>query len=153
MGKVCLVSGGTSGVGKAIAFGLAERGAELVILGKNTARGEAAAGEIIGKTGNSKITFLPVDLSAQDSIRSFAADFCDRYNRLDVLVNAAGILTLKRHLSPDGFEMTFAVDFLSHFLLTGLLLDLLRKSTTARIVTVAGSPKLWNMAESMTGLR
>lgn len=135
-GKICLVTGATSGIGKATALGLVRQGATVVIVGRNQARGEAARQEIQAARGNLAVDLLLADLSSQASVRQLAATFMERYDRLDVLVNNAGVFLLKRHLTGDGLEMTFAVNHLAPFLLIHLLLDCLKASAPARIVNV-----------------
>lgn len=141
-GRVCLISGATSGVGKAIAEGRACRNATLVLLSRDRQWGGKAARRISAKAPNARADVMEVDLSSQRSIRSFVADFTKRYERLHVLVNAAGELMFERRLTEDGIEMTVAVDYLGHFLLTNLLLPLLLRSAPSRVLTVAGNPRL-----------
>jgi NAD(P)-dependent dehydrogenase (short-subunit alcohol dehydrogenase family) len=135
-GKTCLVTGATSGIGKATALGLARQGATVVIVGRSQARGEAARQEIQAASGNSSVDLLLADLSSQESVRQLAATFMERYAHLRILVNNAGVFLLKRHLTGDGLEMTFAVNHLAPFLLIHLLLDRLKASAPARIVNV-----------------
>jgi NAD(P)-dependent dehydrogenase (short-subunit alcohol dehydrogenase family) len=138
--KTCLVTGGNSGVGKAIALGLAELGANVVILCRDRTRGSIAADEIRSKSGNSKVHLALADLSAMSSIREFAENFKKNYSGLHVLSNNAAVITMKREETVDGIEKTFGVTYLGHFLLTNLLLDMLKASAPARIITVNGSP-------------
>ena len=139
-GRVCLVTGGSSGVGKATALGLARLGASVVLVSRDPARGEQAREEIQSRTGNPRVDFLPCDLALQSDIRRLAREVGQRYGALHVLVNCAGTLALRRELTEEGVERTLALDYLDHFLLTTLLLDLLQKSAPARVLTVAGSP-------------
>lgn len=139
--KTCLVTGGTSGVGKAISLGIAKAGHRVVIVARNELKGENAVREIIKKSSNIDVNFLSADLSIQSSIRELSEEFKSKYGRLDVLVNCAGILKLKKEVTEDGIDSMLAVDYLSHFLLTNLLIDLLVKSTPSRVVTVVGSPR------------
>jgi len=136
-GKVILITGGTSGIGKATALGLARRGATLILAGRNLQRCQEAVDEIKRATGNSSIEYLPGDLSSQKEVRCLAKDFRERQSRLDVLINNAGGLFMRPLLSADGIEMTFALNHLSCFLLTNLLLDLLKASPGSRIVNVS----------------
>ncbi len=140
--KICLISGGNSGVGKAMATGLARSGATVIILCRNKEKAEQTTDEIIYKTKNGNIDYMLADLSVQNSIRQLAETFKSKYADLHVLSNNAGILSMKRKLTADGIESTFAVDYLSHFLLTNLLLDLLKSSRPSRIITVAGGPSI-----------
>ncbi|HLO03458.1 MAG TPA: SDR family oxidoreductase [Symbiobacteriaceae bacterium] len=128
-GKVSLVTGATSGIGKATAEGLARLGATVVLVARDRTKGEATKAEIIAKTGNTNVDLLLADLSSQASIRQLAAAFKARYDRLDILINNAGGVFPKRSLTVDGHEYTFAFNHLAYFLLTDLLLDLLKAST------------------------
>jgi NAD(P)-dependent dehydrogenase (short-subunit alcohol dehydrogenase family) len=130
LGKVCLVTGATSGLGKAAAAALARKGATVVIIGRNPAKTAAAALEV----GASD--FLVGDLAALADVRALAAEFRRRYDRLHVLINCAGVIYGKRRVSKDGLEEGLAVNHLAHFLLTNLLLDVLKASAPARVVTV-----------------
>jgi len=134
--KLCLVTGGTAGIGLSTAKMLAERGAELILLGRNEQRGRAAVADMKRATGNTP-EFVPLDLSDQSAIRAFAARFNETHPRLDVLVNNAGGMFGQRQLSVDGIEMTFALNHLAYFLLTNLLMPALRAAERARIVNVA----------------
>ena len=138
-GKVCLVTGANSGIGKPTAMALAEMGATVVLVCRNRDTGEEALREIHQRTGNRSSELLIADLSSQAAIRSLAAQFKEKHDRLDVLVNNAGVVMRKRVLTADGIETTFAVNHLAYFLLTNLLLDVLRKSAPARIVNVASA--------------
>ncbi len=135
--KICMVTGANSGIGFAAARGLAERGAAVVMVCRNRERGEAARKEIVRQTGNERIELLLCDLSSLKSVRDVSEAFRSRGDRLDVLVNNAGGLFDRPQTSADGFEMTFAVNYLAPFLLTHLLLDKLRASDNGRIVNVA----------------
>jgi NAD(P)-dependent dehydrogenase (short-subunit alcohol dehydrogenase family) len=136
-GKICLVTGANSGLGKATALGLARMGAHVVMICRNQARGQQAQQEIKQRTGNADVDLLLADLSSQQSIRQLAGDFTQRYGRLHVLVNNVGSVFLRRRLSVDGIEMTFALNHLASFLLTNLLLDTLKASAPARIINVS----------------
>ncbi len=138
-GKVCLLTGATSGIGKATALGLAQMGATVVMVSRDRARGEAAQAEIKTKSGNAAVDLLLADLSAQQSIRQLVENFQQRYTQLHVLINNAGLFMLRRRTTVDGLEMTFAVDYLAPFLLTNLLLDMLKASAPARIVNVSSN--------------
>ena len=136
-GKICLVTGGTAGIGAATARGLAQREATVVIIGRNEQLGVARVRQLKEETGNSAVELMLADLSSQQEIRRLAREFTERYSRLDVLVNNAGALFMSRRQSVDGIEMTFALNHLSYFLLTNLLLDMLEACAPARIVNVA----------------
>jgi NAD(P)-dependent dehydrogenase (short-subunit alcohol dehydrogenase family) len=136
-GKVCLVTGATSGIGLVTARELARRGARVIIVGRSPERATRALGEIKAETGAKSVESLVADLSSLADLRRLAAQVCERCPELHVLVNNAGGIFLKRVESVDGFEMTFALNHLSYFLLTNLLLPRLKKSAPARIVSVA----------------
>lgn len=136
-GKVCLVTGATSGIGAATALSLARKGATVVGVGRDEKRCAEAAARIINSTGNQAVEFLRADLSVQEEVRALAREFKARYRRLDVLVNNAGARFSSRTLTRDGFEMTFALNHFSPFLLTGLLLEVLKETGDARVVNVA----------------
>lgn len=136
-GKVCIVTGATSGVGEAAAVELARMGAVVVLISRNPEKCARVTAAIRDKTGNSSVDFIPADLSSQVEVRQAAAAFRQRYSRLDVLVNNAGSVFMQRELSLDGIEKTFALNHLSYFLLTNLLLDLLQTSRPARVVNVS----------------
>jgi NAD(P)-dependent dehydrogenase (short-subunit alcohol dehydrogenase family) len=136
-GKTVLITGGTSGIGKATAIGLAELGARVAITGRDPERAEAAAVEIRGATGNPAVDGFGADLSSQAEVRRLAAEILDANSRLDVLVNNVGGFWATRHVTSDGLERTFALNHLAPFLLTELLLDRLKASAPARVVTVS----------------
>ena len=138
-GKVCMVTGATSGIGKVTARELAQRGAAVVLVGRNEAKSEATVTQIRQQTANPSVDFLLADLSSQEEVRRLARKFESRYLRLDVLVNNAGAIMLSRRESVDGIEMTLALNHLAYFLLTNLLLDRLKSSAPARIVNVSSN--------------
>ena len=135
-GRVVILTGATNGIGRATALALGRMGATLGIVARDRARGEETVAEIRAQTG-ATADLLLADLSSQASIRELAATILARYPRIDVLVNNAGIVNLKREETADGIESTFAVNHLAYFLLTNLLLDRLKASAPARIVNVA----------------
>ncbi len=136
-GRTALVTGATSGIGRAAARSLAELGASLVLVGRDRARGEAAVAEIREKTGNDDVSLMLADLSSQKRIRALADEFLASGRPLHVLLNNAGVVLQKRSETEDGLESTFAVNHLGYFLLTHLLLDRIRASAPARIVSVS----------------
>ena len=136
-GKICLVTGATNGIGKATAQGLAQMGATVVIVGRNSSKTAQLVEEIWATTGNKNVDFLLADLSSQQEVRRLADEFRSKYSQLHVLLNNAGAFFMQRQLSVDGIEMTFALNHLAYFLLTNLLLDSLEASTPARIINVA----------------
>jgi NAD(P)-dependent dehydrogenase (short-subunit alcohol dehydrogenase family) len=138
-GKVCVVTGANAGIGMETARGLALMGATVVMVCRDRQRGEAAQREIRQSTGNDAVELMVCDVASQASIRQFATDFKQRHDRLDVLVNNAGVLLRERSLNEDGIESTFAVNHLGYFLVTNLLLDVLKKSAPSRIVNVSST--------------
>jgi len=136
-GKVCLVTGATSGIGRVTARELAQMDATVVAVGRNRQKGEETVAEIKRRSANDKVEFMQADLSSQESIRDLARTFTDKYDQLHVLVNNAGGVFSKRETTVDGLEMTFALDHLAYFLLTALLLPVLERSAPARIINVS----------------
>ena len=136
-GRVCMVTGATSGIGKAAATQLAAMGATLVLVGRNRPRCENTVREIVRQTGNESVEYLLADLSYQEHIRRLAEEFQSRHEHLHVLLNNAGAIVLTRQRSPDGIELTFALNHLGYFLLTSLLLDTLKASAPSRVVNVS----------------
>ncbi|MBA3472928.1 MAG: SDR family oxidoreductase [Rubrobacter sp.] len=141
-GKVVLITGGTSGIGKATATALAAMGANVIVTGRNEERGERAVEEIRRDTGG-EVSLMLADLAVQADVRRLAEEFQERYDRLDVLVNNAGLVQSERTETPDGIETQLAVNHLAPFLLTNLLLDLLKKSAPSRIITVSSDGHRW----------
>ena len=138
--RVFLITGGTSGVGKAIAIGLARIGAKVVIISRTAESGQKAAKYIAAATGNDRAEFLVADLSLQASIRKVSEEFKRKYDNLHVLANVAGALFFEKQVTSEGIDKAFAVNYLSHFLLTNQLLDILKDSGSSRVMTVAGAP-------------
>ncbi len=137
--NVALVTGANAGMGKVIATELARQGASVVMVSRDRHRGEEAMREIASATGNASLDLLVADLSSQQEIRRLANEFQQRYSSLHVLVNNAGSHIQQRQMSVDGIEMNLAINHLSAFLLTHLLLDSMRTSASARIVNVASN--------------
>lgn len=138
-GKTVVVTGANSGIGRATASALASLGARVVITGRDSEKTESAAASVRTETGNHDVHTAVFDLGELASVSEGAADLLDRFERIDVLVNNAGVVLTDRRESVDGYEATFAVNHLGPFLLTGLLLDRLRESAPARIVNVAST--------------
>ncbi len=138
-GKICIITGANSGIGKATAIGLAKMNATLVMLCRDKERGESAQNEIMELTGNKNVDLFLCDLSSLKEIRNFATEFKSKYKNLHVLINNAGVMLSKKDFSVDGFEMNFAVNHLAPFLLTNLLLDILKKSAPSRIINVGSA--------------
>jgi NAD(P)-dependent dehydrogenase (short-subunit alcohol dehydrogenase family) len=142
--QVILITGATDGLGKAVALQLARTGATLLLHGRDEARGQQALEEIRAQTGNTRLQWYRADFSQLAQVRALAEQLAREQERLDVLVNNAGIGTTlpgggKRQESEDGYELRFAVNYLAPFLLTRLLLPTLRQSAPARIVTVSSA--------------
>ncbi|MCK4968567.1 MAG: SDR family oxidoreductase [Candidatus Aenigmarchaeota archaeon] len=135
-GKVVLITGATSGIGKETAIAISKMGATVIFLARDKKRAEITKKEIINLTKNRNVDYILCDLASFNSIKNFVKIFKSKYKRLDVLVNNAGIWNKDRKLSKDDVEETFAVNYLALFLLTTLLLDLIKKSKQSRIVNV-----------------
>jgi retinol dehydrogenase-12 len=135
--KIFLVTGATDGIGRVTALKLAQTGVKIILVGRNAAKGERVIAEIKRVSGNAEIEFELADLSSQQDIRALANRLDDRLPHLDVLVNNVGAWFNRRAMSPDGIEMTFALNHLGYFLLTGLLLETLTRAPAARIVNVS----------------
>jgi NAD(P)-dependent dehydrogenase (short-subunit alcohol dehydrogenase family) len=136
-GKVVLITGATNGIGKVTALELAKMGAMVVIVGRSAAKTAAVVRELRAQSGSFSVDSLVADLFSQAEVRSLAGRFRQSYTRLDVLVNNAGAVFSQRQETVDGYEMTFAFNHLAYFLLTNLLLDLLKASAPSRIVNVS----------------
>ena len=137
--RITLITGATNGIGQAAALAIAGEGGRVVIAGRNAAKTEAVAAELRQASGNPAVDFLVADLSSLAEVRRLAAEFQARYGRLHVLVNNAGAFFMRRQETVDGLEMTFALNHLSYFLLTTLLLDTLKASAPARVMNVASA--------------
>jgi retinol dehydrogenase-12 len=138
-GKTCMVTGATSGIGEVTARALAEMGARVVLVGRDKDRSERTTNSIRERTGNAEVAYLLADLSVQQEIHNLVDVFHSRFDRLHVLVNNAGAYYMSRQTSRDGHEMTFALNHMSYFILTHLLLDTLIVSAPSRIVNVSSS--------------
>jgi len=136
-GKICVVTGANSGIGKETALGLAQMDAHVVMVCRNAEKGKAALEDVRRESGNSQVDLLIADMSSQASVRALAKQIIAKYPRLDVLINNAGGAARERKLSADGIEMTLAANHLGPALLTLLVLDLLRASTPSRIINVS----------------
>ncbi|MGH7622863.1 MAG: SDR family oxidoreductase, partial [Gemmatimonadaceae bacterium] len=138
-GRVCVVTGATNGIGKETARALARLGATVVLVARSTERAQRTASEIRDATGNANIHVVIADFASLAAVRAAAADITRRFPAIHVLVNNAGRASGRRALSADGFEKTFAVNHLAHFLLTRELMPLLRAGAPSRIVNVASA--------------
>jgi len=135
--KTILITGSTDGIGKQTALELAQMKARVIIHGRDILRAKKVVAELADRTHNSEIDYVVADLSSFGEIRKMSEELYDRYDKLDVLINNAGVYKNERELNKDGFEMTFTVNHLASFLLTGLLLDLVKNSGYSRIINVA----------------
>ena len=135
--QTILITGATSGIGRITARELARKGAQVVIVGRNPEKTQSIASEIQRSTGNPRVAMLIGDLSDLSEVRRIATEFRQRFDRLSVLINNAGAVFFAHRTSADGFEMTLALNHLSPFLLTNLLLERLEASAPARIITVS----------------
>src|SRR5437588_3616421 len=135
-GKVCVVTGSSSGLGKATALRLAELGATVILGCRDKERGEATLAEIRAASGNETVELMLIDLSVQQSVRTMVEEFKQRHDRLDVLINNAGVFKNVRTVTVDGLETMFATNHLGPFLLSNLLLDRLKTSAPSRILTI-----------------
>lgn len=138
-GRTVLVTGANSGIGLATSKGLAKAGAQVIMLCRNPEKGQAALREVVAESGNQDVHLIRADLSVQSEIHAAAAEINGRFDRLDVLINNAAIIPPSRELTKDGIETQFAVNHLSYFLLTQLLLDRLKASAPSRIINVASN--------------
>ena len=136
-GKLCLITGATDGIGKETAKCLAEYNAQVILVGRDQKKGGAVRKELIAQTGNDQINFMRADLSNMNAIQKLSVEIHKKYNKLNVLINNVGAFFAKREITDEGFEKTFALNHLGYFLLTKLLLDLIKKSTDARIINVS----------------
>jgi retinol dehydrogenase 12 len=137
--QVCLVTGASSGIGRATAFGLAKQNANLALLGRNAEKMESTVRELKSAFPQCTANAFLCDLSSQQEIRKFAIRFAEQYTRLDVLIHNAGVSPVKRIETVDGLELTFAVNHLAPFLLTHLLLDMMKNSKPSRIIMLSSS--------------
>jgi NAD(P)-dependent dehydrogenase (short-subunit alcohol dehydrogenase family) len=135
--RVVLVTGANSGIGRAASLALAKMGATVVMVARNKERGEAARSEIIRESQNGSVDLLLADLSSLESVRQLATEFQRKYSKLHVLINNAGLFNQRRHVTMDGYEDTFATNYLAPFLLTNLQLDVLKASAPSRIINVS----------------
>lgn len=138
-GKLVVVTGGNSGIGYEAALALAGKNAQVFLAVRSVEKGEEAAKKIRGQYPKAQVSVLALDLSDLKSVRAFAENFSKQHERLDVLINNAGVMALPERKTVDGFEMQFGTNHLGHFALTGLLLPLLKKTPNSRVVTVSSA--------------
>lgn len=142
-GKVVIITGANTGIGKETAVDLARRGAKVYMACRSVERGEEAVQEVINRSRSASVYFRQLDLASLKSVRSFAETFLAEERRLDILINNAGIMACPNYLTEDGFEMQIGVNHMGHFLLTNLLLELVKKSAPSRIVNVSSIAHLY----------
>jgi NAD(P)-dependent dehydrogenase (short-subunit alcohol dehydrogenase family) len=135
--KICLITGATDGIGKETARCLGKQNAQLILVGHNPEKGEKVQKKLIAITGNDQIDIMTADLSNMNAIQKLSMEIHKKYNKLNVLINNVGAFFSKREITDEGFEKTFALNHLGYFLLTKLLLDLIKKGKTPRIINVA----------------
>ena len=135
--KICLITGANAGIGQQTALELAQLGATVVIVARDPQRGETARAAIAAATGNTRVDLLQADFAVPDSIRAMTAAFAARYDRLDVLVNNAGVYLTGREETAEGLERTFAVNHLGYFMTTLLLWDSLLAAPAARVINLS----------------
>ncbi|MFL5312703.1 MAG: SDR family oxidoreductase [Myxococcales bacterium] len=142
MERIALVTGATSGIGKVTARAIAQEGYRVVLLARDPRKAEETAAGIRQAAGHDRVETLLCDLGSQAQIRRAAEELKRRHDRLHVLVNNAGAIFMKHGLSADGIEQTFAIDHLAYFLLTNLVIDVLKASAPARVVNVASAASM-----------
>ena len=135
--RVVMITGANSGIGKAASLALAKMGANVIMVARNQEKGEDARSEIVKESQNNSVDLLVADLSSLESVRKLATDFQKKYSKLHVLVNNAGLFNQRRKVTTDGYENTFATNYLAPFLLTNLQLPTLEASAPSRIINVS----------------
>jgi NAD(P)-dependent dehydrogenase (short-subunit alcohol dehydrogenase family) len=135
--KIILITGSTDGIGKQTALELTQKGAIVIVHGREPNKTREVVNDIRRISGNTSVDYMIADFSSLEEVKTLSTRIHEKYDRLDVLINNAGVYMQQKELSKDGFEMTFAVNHLAHFLLTHLLLDLIQKSEFKRIINVA----------------
>jgi len=138
-GRYCMVTGASSGIGREIALGLAKLGARVIMVSRDPQRGKSALEYVISRSGNQAVELMLADLSSQARVRALVSTLRSKTGELHLLVNNAGIIMGRRELSVDGIEMTFAVNYLACFMLTNLVVDLLKQGAPARVVNLTSS--------------
>ncbi|XP_041669511.1 retinol dehydrogenase 12-like [Cheilinus undulatus] len=142
-GKTAVITGANTGIGKETAIDLAKRGARIIMACRDPERGQAAVQEVIEKSENQNVVYMKLDLADSKSIREFAEAVNKDEPRLNLLINNAGVMVCPYGKTADGFEMQIGVNHMGHFLLTYLLLDLIKKSAPARIINVSSMAHRW----------
>jgi len=152
-GKVCLVTGASSGIGRATAAALSEMGAVVVMVCRDEARGKAARAKVVSESGNQSVDLMTADLSSTASVRGLAAEFSAKYPKLDLLVNNAAVFVSKRVVTPDGFELMFATNYLGPFLLTRLLVPNLEAASPSHVINVSAPSSMPPDLDDLQGER
>lgn len=151
MNKLCLITGATSGIGKATAKELAKLGFDLILTGRSEENGKQFSNSLTKKY-NINSEFMRCDISSLNDVRSFGEKVKSKYERIDVLINNAGSRFSNYQKSVDGIELTFATNYLGHYLLTFLLLDLLKKSSDESY-NIEAARQLWHLSEQLCGIK
>ncbi len=152
-GRVCLVTGASSGIGKATAAAMAALGATVVMVCRDETRGRAARAGVVSASGSESVDLMKADLSSLESVRGLAAEYGRKYPRLDVLVNDAAVFVDRRALTPDGLELIFATNYLGPFLLTRLLIPRLEAAQPSRIINVSAPSSMMPDFDDLQGVR
>lgn len=143
MNKIAVITGANTGLGLETTKAFAERNIEVVMACRNESKAEKAKAEILNEVPEAQLTILPLDLSSLDTVRNFAEKFKSEYDRLDILVNNAGLMIPPYGTTKDGFELQFGINYLGHFLLTGLLLEPLKNAAEARVISLSSLAHKW----------
>jgi NAD(P)-dependent dehydrogenase (short-subunit alcohol dehydrogenase family) len=151
--KVCLVTGASSGIGKATATAMAKLGATVIMVSRDEARGKAARATVVAESGNQSAELLTADLSSPASVRELAEEFGAKHPKLDLLVNDAAIFVRKRVVTPDGLELMFATNYLGPFLLTRLLIPKLEAASPSRVINVSAPSSIMPDFDDLQGER
>jgi NAD(P)-dependent dehydrogenase (short-subunit alcohol dehydrogenase family) len=142
-GKIAIVTGANIGLGFETSKALARKGVEVIMACRNMEKAEDAKASILAENPNARLTLMTLDLNDFASVKSFASSFKEKHSKLDFLINNAGIMMPPFQKTKDGFESQFGVNYLSHFLLTGLLIDVLKETKDSRVITLSSMAHKW----------